>query len=180
MKKLFILMYFAILPLMNVFAAEIDYITPGIQLGKKFCRDEGTAYLTCYDSREWPDMGCGKFSFKIIAKKDTPFAEQEVGKIGIAYSERSSRACQHDKTVEIGSLEIEPRFRENGYGEAAVRTVLGIFRAKSREKLKFDRFWLTVGLYEDRKAARALYEKVGFEVEAVLDHIGYQYMTLKR
>jgi len=180
MKKLFILMYFTILPLMTICASEIEYITPGIKEGQKFCRNEGTAYLTCYDSREWPEMGCGKFSFKIIAKDQTRFASQEVGKIGIAYSQRSSRACQHDRTVEIGSLEIEPRFRKNGYGETAVRTVLGIFRAQSRKDLEFDRFWLTVGLYEDRKAARALYEKVGFEVEKVLDHIGCQYMVLER
>lgn len=76
--------------------------------------------------------------------------------MGIVYPERSSKTCMHAKIVEIGSLEVEPSYRRNEYAEAAVRTVLEIFRAKLHEKLRFDRFWLTVGLGGDKKAPRGL------------------------
>ncbi len=82
--------------------------------------------------------------------------------------------------MEIGHIEVDANQRRQGYGEGAMRIIMVTFRSSSRSNLVFDHFWLTVGLGNDRAAARSLYEKLGFSVEKKLEHIGYQYMILTR
>lgn len=164
-------------------AATSSYISPGIKVGEDFSRKETPAYLKCSAATERPERGFGNFSFKIIASKGTPFSGEEVGVIAVRYSQKASPVCSLDRAVEIGLLEIEEPYRRNHFGEAALRTILGIFRSPKRSSLIFDRFCLTVGLGSDREAARSLYKKIGFEIEAIFQpypEIGYQDMTLNR
>lgn len=168
----------AIATLNCAFASE--YISPDIEKGEKFTRSNSTAYLECSEIREFPDQGFGHFSFNIIAKENTLHVGQKVGKIGVSYRQKNSAGSHNERTVELGSLEVENKYRLNGYGEAALRTVLGIFRSKKRENLQFDRFWLTVGLGQSRVEARKLYTKVGFKIEEIMLNIGYQNMSLER
>lgn len=156
------------------------YRSPNINVDDVFQRKESSAYLKCREVKEAPNLGFGNFSFSIIAKKDTPFEGKEVGRISARYSQKASAYCSLERAIEIGSLEIDSNYRKKGYGEAAIRTILGIFRSPSRNHLLFNRFWLTVGLGPDRIAARALYSKVGFTIETVLQDISYQNMTIAR
>lgn len=155
------------------------YKNPGIEKKKKFQREESPCYLKCREAEDFPDLGFSNFSFDIIAKEG-PHAKQKVGHIAVRYSQRKSVVCSKARIIEIGSLEVEDGYRKNGYGEGALRTVLGIFRSPTRKHLLFDRFWLTVGLDFNRTAARKLYSKVGFTVETMHEEIGYQDMFLPR
>ncbi len=157
-----------------------EYVSPDISEKEQFTRANGTAYLECCEIREFPDKGFGHFSFKIIAKKDTLDAGQTVGKIGVSYRQKKSPWSSHERTIEVNSLEVSNKYRRKGYGEAGLRIVLGIFRAKTRANLQFDRFWLSVGLGDDREEARKLYTKVGFKIEKIMPNIGYQNMFLER
>jgi len=140
--------------------------------GKKFIRKEGTVYLECYDSRSFPACGFANRSF-YIKPKDGEFKDKIVGKIGVKYDQKQAR-------VEIGVLEVDSQYRRKGYGEAAVRTSLGIYRSDSNNGLKYNHFFLTVSKDQDHTPARELYKKVGFGISKDLDEIGYLYMTLPR
>lgn len=162
------------------FATAEDFISPGIEIGHKFQRSQSTAYIHCIQAAEFKDPGFSNYTFKIMAKPGTPDAGKEVGKISVAYRQNKSPVSSLEHAVEIGSLDVDAQYRRHGYAEAAIRTVLGIFRSEKRANLTFDRFWLTVGMNNDRTAARHLYEKVGFTVEETMPHIGYQNMHLAR
>ena len=108
-----------------------------------------------------------------LISKEGKFKGITVGKIGTKYDSK-------EKRVEIGALDVDPPYRRCGYGEAALRTVLGIYRSTKNNGLNFDHFYLTVGNGEDRKAARNLYEKVGFTVQEDLEAIGYLNLNLSR
>lgn len=156
-------------------AADIKdnrFVDVHVKKGNKFAREGSTAYLECYDARSFPERGLALRSFYIKPKRGE-FQDKIVGKIGIKYN-------QTEKQIEIGSLDVEEPYHRRGYGEAALRTVLGIYRSQKNNGLAYDHFWLTVGKGYDRKAARELYFKVGFQIEEDLKEIGYLNLTLKR
>lgn len=156
------------------------FFSPNIKIGDRAQRNESTAYIECYSANEFLELGFANFSFNIIAKEGTTHKGIQVGTIAVRYSQKASVASVLDKAVEIGFLEVKSQYRGNGYGEAAIRTVIGVFRSPKRSQLDFDRFWLSVGLDENREIARTLYSKIGFKVEEVNKDIGYQSMVLMR
>lgn len=158
-------------------AAAADFISPQLTQGLKFQRREGTAFVKITAAKEFPDMGLAKFSFHIFPK-DNP--EQKVGFICASYCQEVSSQCEKPNVIQIDLMEIDKSYQRKGYGEAALRTVLGIFRAEKRKNLLFNEFELSVGLGEDRLAARLFYNKIGFTVSQLVPQIGYQFMTLQR
>ena len=149
-----------------------EFVDVAVKLKQKFHRDGSPAYLECRDSQTFPHRGLAVRSFH-IKPKDGEFKDIIVGEIGTKYN-------IHKKQVEIGWIEVYEKYQRHGYGESAVRIVLGIYRSKMNQKLDFDHFFLTVGKGRDREAARELYKKVGFSIQQDLDEIGYLYLTLNR
>lgn len=184
MKNILILWFFLLGIVNSVFASDLqkeEFVSPNIKVGAKFCRDENTAYLRCYFVREFPEKGFANISFEIIPKEGHPFAGKVVGKIGTSYRQFLSDINREgERLVTIPALDVDAEYRGHGFGKAAVQTVVGIFQANSRKNLKFDRFWLTVGKYQDREVARALYKKVGFEITKDHGSIPYYDMELSR
>ena len=156
----------------NSMITNDSFTDPSFGTGKKFIRKEGAAYLECYESRSFPERGFANRSF-YIKPKDGEFKDKIVGKLGVKYDQKQDR-------VEIGVLEVNSQYRRKGYGEAAVRTGLGIYRSNSNNNLKYNHFFLTVSKDQNHMPARELYKKVGFVISEDLDKIGYLYMTLPR
>lgn len=144
-----------------------DYVPEG----KSFQRKHSTAYLECYFARTDLKQGISNRSFE-IKPKEGDFKGKVVGKIGIGYSLKMKR-------VEIGALDVEEKYRKMGYGEAALRTALGIYRNEANKDLDFSYFFVSVGTGEDREVARKLYKKVGFETLEDHTKMGIPYFDLK-
>jgi GNAT superfamily N-acetyltransferase len=177
-KNFFILLIF--FSLNKYEAASADFTGVSCTVGDQFRRKESTAYLRCYDARDYEDKEISLRSFEIIPH-DGEFKGKVVGKIGTKFS-------LAEKRVEIGALDVYPEYQRNGYGESSLRIVLGIYRSQKNINLEFNHFFLTVGLGRDRTAARKLYAKVGFvepidlseEEKKSLKAIGYCYLTQDR
>lgn len=126
----------------------------GFKKGKQFTRAESPALIECSEAKTDFNAVFSARSFTIKEKEN----ETDVGSIGIIYHPR-------DRAVDISTIEVLKEHRRKGYGEAALRTVLGVYRAESRNYLDFDYFTLTVFKDEASAPARELFKKVGFEVE---------------
>lgn len=173
MLKKFVYFMLAVIACNPVFSSdELGFTDVNVGLKQKFQRDTSTAYLECYYSKSFSDPAVSLRSF-LIKPKDGEFKDITVGKIGIKYHFDTKR-------VEIGALDVDAQYRRCGYGEAAVRTALGIYRSVKNKNLDFNHFYLTVGTGSDREAARNLYFKIGFKVHEDLSSIGYLDLTLDR
>jgi len=161
----------------NVFASSSegnDFNDVFFGKGYQCTRKDSPIYLECYFEKTGQDP-TGQWvslrSFEIYKKPKKN--KTLVGKIGVKLN-------NNEEKVEIGSLEIYPEYRRKGYGEQAMHTILGIYRSSKNESVSFTHFYLTVGLFRDREAARNLYVKLGFEVSEYMENIGYQNMILPR
>ena len=173
MLKKFVYFMLAVIACNPVFSSdELGFTDVNVRLKQKFQRDTSTAYLECYYSKSFSDPAVSLRSF-LIKPKDGQYKDITVGKIGIKYHLDTKR-------VEIGTLDVDEQYRRCGYGEAAVRTVLGIYRRVQNEDLDFNHFYLTVGTGSDREAARNLYFKLGFTIHEDLSGIGYLGLALDR
>ena len=155
------------------------YQSPGIQEGECFQRTSAPVFLRSRGLYENPADGIARYDFAIVGKEGSRHPNQVVGNIVGTYSELGRHPSSVKEAVEIPHLEVYSGFRGHQYGEAALRTLIGVFRSPKRQALNFNRFELCVGLYAERAAARHIYEKVGFTVRERTD-FGYAYMQLAR
>lgn len=178
MEKCFFILAI-ILSLTQYEAANIDYTAVSCKVGDEFCSKQSTAFLCCYYAVDFPDTSYRCFD---IIPLGGEFQDVVVGKIGTQFSLAENR-------VEITRLDVDKQYRKRGYGEAALRIVLGIYRNEQNSNLAFNHFFLSVGLLdEDRSAARNLYAKIGFveqsglpeEEERELKAMGYCNLLLNR
>lgn len=149
--------------------SPIEFRDIDFKEGKKFSRDQGTAFIECSQATCNVNSGHSGRSFTIKSKA----SNTDVGSIDILY-------LPGNREVEISHLEIKAEHRRQGYAEAALRTILGVFRSKQQSSLGFDNFSLNVPQVEQYQPARALYEKVGFKVQEDVKNQSFYKMILNR
>ena len=154
-----------------------DFVSPGLKLNDKFQRREGDVFVKIGHAKEFTDYGFANYSFHVYLKNNP---EEKIGFVCVNYCQKKSFQCEKAETIEISLMEIDKNQQRKGYGEAALRTVFGVFRADNRRSLEFKNFRLSVGLGYDRFAARSLYGKLGFVVSKSTPGTGYQSMKLAR
>ena len=175
-RNLVVVLFCSLIFVGNTIAGEL--ISPGLKEGDKFQRKEGKAFLRVGTSMEIPGHEMARYSFHIFSKTAP---DLKIGFICVTYCQKQNLQCESEKTVSIDLMEVDAKFRGQGYGEAGLRTVLGIFRSPQRKDLLFDRFLLSVGTGFERIAARSLYAKVGFAISSSPPAVPlYQYMSLDR
>lgn len=139
------------------------------QKNAQFTRQNSSVFVKCYYTKSCPEAKIALRSFEIKRHADKT---NVIGKISTKY-------IFEEKQLYIAHFDVDDSYRGQGYGQEALRTVLGIYRSSKNNHLNFDHFFLTVGTGHDRAAARHIYDKLGFQVVEKLD-FGYQNMRLAR
>ena len=146
---------------------------PSFKEGNQFTRKDSPLFLECSASQDFQEHARFNRSFRVYLKDSAKGVKEPIGKIATAYFPKEQK-------VDVGILEIDPRFQGKGYGKESLRTVLGIYRSPKNSSLAYNHFFLTVSI--DNNAAIALYRGVGFQVDENLTSKGipWLYMTLSR